>query len=57
MQWYHPDSKGNQCVDQSCGCPVLGGCEIQPSSQCSLVVTISSTCNYPLGILSVKMFL
>ena len=57
MQLYHPDSKGNQCLDQSCGCTVLGGCEIQPSSKCSLVVTISSICNYSLGFLSVNVFI
>ena len=57
LMLYHPDSKGNQCLNQSCGCTVLGDCEIQPSSKCSLVVTRSSTCNYSLGILSVNVFI
>ena len=54
---YHPDSTGNQCSNQSCSCTVLGGCEIQPSSKCSRVVTIASTCNYALGFLAVNVLL
>ena len=57
LQLYHPDSKGNQCSNQSCSCNVLGSCQIQPNSKCSLVVTIASTCDYSLGFLSVNVFI